>query len=420
MKRVLLLLAIAAMARAEMPASWTRAAEPARIVGNIYYVGTEELGSYLLVDDAGLVLLDVPLADGAPLVMQSIEKLGFDPKNIRVLLASHAHFDHIGGFAEMQKKTGAKVYLSARDAELAARGGKNDFAFGDRFAYPPVTADHIVKDGEVVRVGNIAMTAMLTPGHTQGCTTWRTSIVEDGKPLDVVFLCSVTAPGYQLVRNEKYPRIFDDYRASFAKLRALDPDVFLSNHAGFYDLMEKLAKKKEGGANPFIVRGELAKYLDNAWSELAAEEKKQRGVCGLLTRDDIRAVQGADFSSATESVRNGGNLTLEQCYYAMPVSSDSINVEVASEGPVRELWRQRMSANRRDREEEEREGKVEEKERVRGVGEEAWWVRGRAGALYVLSGERWVKISIGGSATEKEKITRAKRLAKLVLSRLSH
>ncbi|HEX7833435.1 MAG TPA: subclass B3 metallo-beta-lactamase [Thermoanaerobaculia bacterium] len=272
----LALLCLAASARAQMPASWTNAVEPVRVAGNIYYVGTEDLGAYLIADEAGLVLLDVPLQNNVKLVLSNIEKLGFDPKTIRILINSHAHVDHIGGFAAVKEKTGAKIVISAADAELAARGGQDDFAFGDRFSYPPVKADRILKDGEVVRLGKIAMTAMITPGHTRGCTTWRTTVIENNKPRDVVFLCSVTAPGYTLVNNAKYPQIFDDYRNSIARLRKLDPDIFLGNHAGFFDLATKLAKVREGGANPFIVKGEFATYLERAWKELQEAEAKQR------------------------------------------------------------------------------------------------------------------------------------------------
>jgi metallo-beta-lactamase class B len=272
----LALLSLTACARAQMPPSWTNAVEPVRVAGNIYYVGTEELGAYLIAGEAGLVLLDVPHQKNAKLVLSNVEKLGFDPKKIRILLGTHAHLDHIGGFAEVKEKTGAKVMLSAPDADLAARGGKGDFAFGDTLAYPPVETDRILKDGEVVRLGKIAMTAMITPGHTRGCTTWRTTVVENERPLDVVFLCSVTAPGYTLVNNEKYPQIFDDYRYSMARLRKLDPDIFLGNHAGFFDLSTKLTKAREGGANPFIVKGEFAKYLEEAWTALESAEAKQR------------------------------------------------------------------------------------------------------------------------------------------------
>jgi metallo-beta-lactamase class B len=270
------LLCLALTAHAQTPPSWTKAVEPVRVVGEIYYVGTEDLGSYLIASKDGLILLDVPLEQNVALVLRNVETLGFDPKSIRVLLASHAHVDHIGGLASVKKKTGAKVYLSRADAELAARGGKDDPNFGDTFRFASIQADSILEDGEVVRVGDIAMTALLTPGHTRGCTTWRTTVHENGKPLDVVFLCSVTAPGYTLVKNEKYPEIFDDYRRSFAKLRALDPDVFLGNHGTFFNLTEKLAKKREGGANPFIMRGELKTHLEKAWKAIEAEAAKQR------------------------------------------------------------------------------------------------------------------------------------------------
>lgn len=267
---------LAASAGAQTPASWTRAVKPARVAGNLYYVGTEELGSYLLAGKEGLILLDVPLEENAELVLRNVQELGFDPAKIRVLLNSHAHADHAGGFAAARKKTGAKLYLSAPDAELAARGGKNDFAFGDRLAYTPVVADEIVEDGETVRVGELAMTAVLTPGHTQGCTTWRTTVEHQGKTLDVLFLCSLTAPGYKLVGNEKYPHIVDDYRVSFDKLRKFQPDVFLANHAGFFDLTKKLEKLRKGDVNAFIDRRELPRFLARAWKSLDAEIAKQR------------------------------------------------------------------------------------------------------------------------------------------------
>lgn len=274
--RLIALCILAASAVAQTPASWTRSVKPVRIAGNLYYVGTEELGSYLLAGKEGLILLDVPLEENAELVLRNVQELGFDPAKIRVLLNSHAHLDHAGGFAAVRKKTGAKLYLSAPDAELAARGGKNDFAFGDRLEYTPAVADEIVEDGETVRVGKIAMTAVLTPGHTQGCTTWRTTVEHQGKPLHVLFLCSLTAPGYKLVGNEKYPHIVDDYRRSVDKLRPLRPDVFLANHASFFDLSKKLEKLRKGDANAFIDRQELPRFLDRAWKSLEAEIAKQR------------------------------------------------------------------------------------------------------------------------------------------------
>lgn len=261
---------------AENPPSWTRPVKPLHIVGNIYYVGSEELGAYVLAGKDGLILLDAPLEENAELVLRNVRELGFDPATIRVLLNSHAHFDHAGGLATVRKKTGAKLYMSAPDAELAARGGKGDFAFGDRYAYPPVVPDAIVGDGETVRLGDLAMTAVLTPGHTRGCTTWRTTTLHEGKPLDVLFLCSVTAPGYTLVGNEKYPEIVDDYRRSFDTLQPLRPDVFLANHASFFGLAAKAAKAKSGGGNPFVDREEFPRFLDRSRKALDAQIAAQR------------------------------------------------------------------------------------------------------------------------------------------------
>lgn len=279
MKKAVLSLATLALAalplRAEFPASWTRAIEPARIAGNIYYVGTEDLGAYLIAGDEGLILLDAPMEENTPLVLENIRKLGFDPAHVRILLNSHAHFDHSGGLADMKRITGATLYLSAPDAELAKRGGKGDFAFGDSVPYPPVEADAIVEDGETIRLGNLAMTARITPGHTKGCTTWTTRVAEEGTMLDVVFLCSVTAPGYKLVKNETYPEIMEDYRRSFALLGNLSADVFLANHGSFFGLTDKLAKQREGTSNPFIDDTAMPEYLDRAWKALQKQRETQ-------------------------------------------------------------------------------------------------------------------------------------------------
>ncbi len=136
--------------------------------------------------------------------------------------------------------------------------------------------DRIVRNEDTIRLGSSELHALLTPGHTRGCTTWRMTVLEKKEPLDVVFLCSVTAPGYQLVDNAEYPHIFKDYQETFAKLRGLDPDVFLANHAGFYDLTGKRARLNDGGANPFVMRGELARHLDKMWDGLVKQEQEQQ------------------------------------------------------------------------------------------------------------------------------------------------
>src|SRR3954462_13073861 len=152
------------------------AVEPFRIIGNIYYVGASEVTSYLITSPEGDILLDGGFPETAPLIERNIQKLGFKLTDVKALISTHAHYDHAGGLAELKRAAGAKFYASAADTPLLAAGGKGDFAFGDRFAFPPVKADRTVEDNQVVRVGSAAMHAHLTPGHTKGCTTWTAHV----------------------------------------------------------------------------------------------------------------------------------------------------------------------------------------------------------------------------------------------------
>jgi metallo-beta-lactamase class B len=261
----------------DIPASWTTPIEPFNVVGNIYYVGTAELSSWLIVTDEGYILLDAPLDENVPLLLANIESLGFDPKKIAILLNSHAHTDHAGGFAAIKAKTGARLCMSRADAELAARGGKGDFAFGDGATYPPVTTDKFVADGDTVTLGGTTLTAMITPGHTKGNTTWTTRVRDGDRELLVVFAPSLSAPGYRLVDNRAYRNIVEDYRATFERLAKLKPDVFLGTHGSFFDLETTAAARRRGkGANPFIAParyGEFVSYWKDSFEkELASQE----------------------------------------------------------------------------------------------------------------------------------------------------
>src|SRR3954464_4829245 len=152
--------------------SWNQPVEPFRIIGNIYYVGANEVTSYLITSPEGHILLDGGFPETAPIIERNIQKLGFKLTDVKALISTHAHYDHAGGLAELKRATGAKFYASAADQPLLAAGGKGDFAFGGRFLFPAVIADDTVKDGQVLRAGSAAMQAHLTPGHTKGCTTW--------------------------------------------------------------------------------------------------------------------------------------------------------------------------------------------------------------------------------------------------------
>jgi metallo-beta-lactamase class B len=241
--------------------NWSVAFEPRRIIGNIYYVGSNLISSFLIVTPKGHILLDTGHVQMLPQVKANIEKLGFKPKDVKFLLNSHAHFDHCGGFAEFKRQTGATVIASRLDGELMTRGGGGDFYWGDDLAYQPVTPDRFVADGDRVELGGVSLTAHLTPGHTKGCTSWSMRVNEDGKDYEVLFLCGLTVSPYKLTNNDIYPNIVQDVRNTLQKLRGMRADVLLASHGFYFDLQGKAARQKEGAANPFVDPGELGRHL---------------------------------------------------------------------------------------------------------------------------------------------------------------
>ncbi len=253
--------ALAASSAGAAEPSWTRPVEPFRIVANVYYVGSEGLSAYLIVSPKGDVLLDGTLAENAPLIERNIEKLGFKPTDVKVLVASHAHNDHVGGLARLKQDTGASFWASAGDRWALEHGrhrGDTNYGVG---TFPPVKVDHVLSDGETVRLGDIALTAILTPGHTPGCTTWSLPVREGGRALSVVFPCSTSVAGNILVGNRAYPGIVADYRASFARLKTLKADVVLPNHPDMADVLGREARRRGGDAKAFIDPGQLPKMV---------------------------------------------------------------------------------------------------------------------------------------------------------------
>lgn len=247
--------------------------EPYRIAGNLYYVGASDVTSFLIATPEGLILLDGGFAETAPQIEANVAKLGFKLTDVKYLLLTHAHMDHAGGLAALKKATGAPLYAGAGDVDLLARGGKGDFAFGDRFLFPPVTVDHPVHDGDKVTLGGTTVVAHATPGHTRGCTSWSTQVDEGGKRYDVVVVGSNTVnPGVRLAGKPSYPGIAEDYAKSFALLKRLPCDIFLGSHASFFDGAKKAERwKKKEGANPFVDPQGYRDYL--AWTEKAYRER---------------------------------------------------------------------------------------------------------------------------------------------------
>jgi len=193
------------------------------------------------------------------------------------LLASHAHYDHAGGVALMKAKSKARFLTNPRDVELFARGGKGDFAFGDQYAFPPVKADGVFRDGDQIRLGDLVLTAHFTPGHTKGCTSYTAKVRVGDRAYDVVFACSMTAPGYQLIGNRQYPEIVGDFESSFTTLRALPCDIFLGGHSWDFGLEAKRKALLAGASgNPFIDPEGYKAWLEKSEAALRKQLEAQR------------------------------------------------------------------------------------------------------------------------------------------------
>ena len=279
MKRILFLLVamvgIAQPAIAEVPADWTKPVAPFHIIGNIYYVGTADLAAYLIHTKDGDILIDGTLEQNVPLIERNIAALGFRVSDIKILLNSHAHYDHAAGLAALKHDSGATLYASAADAPILERGS---ISFGPTASdhFPPVKVDRIARDGETIELGGTKLTAHLTPGHTPGCTSWTMPVSEDGAAHTAIFYCSTTVAGNPLVNNKAYPQIASDYEASFAKLKTMKADVFLAAHAQFYHPQQKLALRKKGAPNPFVDPGELQRFVAASQRDFEAELAKQK------------------------------------------------------------------------------------------------------------------------------------------------
>jgi metallo-beta-lactamase class B len=258
--------------------SWNQPFGPFRIVGNIYYVGASDIASYLITSPQGHILLDGGFVETAPMIRENIRKLGFKIEDVKVLLNSHAHFDHAAGLAQLKQWTGAKFVASREDGAQIARGGHDDPMWGNKMTFPPTQPDQTINDGERVTVGDSVMTAHLTPGHTKGCTTWTADAEENGQRYHVVFLCSTSAPGYKLVHNTKYPNIVEDYRKTFLYLKALPCDVFLAAHASMFHMAEKRAAQTgDPGRNPFVDQQEFRHFIEASERDFEAHLKEQQG-----------------------------------------------------------------------------------------------------------------------------------------------
>lgn len=247
--------------------SWSAPAKPYRIAANIYAVGTEGIGVYLITTPKGHILIDGATERGAQVVEDNVRSLGFKVGDIKILLETHAHFDHVAGLAKIKKDSKARFYAMRPDA-WSLQNGKHD---GDTdyggASYPPVRVDHVIADGGTVSLGGTTLRALATPGHTKGCTSWTMTVrdpkIKSGKPLSVLFFGSATVAGNTLVGNKKYPGIARDYRRTFARFKLVHPDIFLANHPSFADMDEKKARLEKGDLAAFVDRKSFQPFIED-------------------------------------------------------------------------------------------------------------------------------------------------------------
>lgn len=256
--------------------SWNAPHAPFRIHGNTWYVGTQGLSALLVTSDRGHVLIDGGLPQSAPRIAASIAALGFRLGDVKLILNSHAHFDHAGGIAELARLSGATVAASPYSAGQLRNGNPDDAQFGRSAPYPALATVREIADGEVLRVGDLAMTAHFTPGHTTGGTSWTWRSCEGARCLNMVYADSLTAPGFRLLGNPRQPEAVAQFRGSFARVAALPCDILVSPHPDFSDLFEHLAAREAGQAEAFIDAGACRRYAAAARARFEAQLAREQ------------------------------------------------------------------------------------------------------------------------------------------------
>ncbi|MGD0628826.1 MAG: subclass B3 metallo-beta-lactamase [Terracidiphilus sp.] len=258
--------------------AWTRSIPPFRIAGNLYYVGSEDLSAYLFVTPKGNILINSTLAGNVPLIRRNVQALGFRFSDTKILLISHAHYDHCGGSALIKQLTGAKYFVMDGDVPVVESGGRADFQYGrdPTMYFAPAKVDRVLHDGDTVKLGETVLTAHLTAGHTRGTTTWTSDEMDEGKLLHVVIVGGPNLnPRTKLVGNRAHPQIASDFEHGFVVLKSLPCDVFLGAHGSYFDLMEKLARVKNGEHGVFIDPDGYKAYIADREQAFEAELKRQ-------------------------------------------------------------------------------------------------------------------------------------------------
>lgn len=274
-----MLLAMPSLAITQSPEQrpvWNKPIAPFRIVGNVHYVGSEELAAYLITGPRGHVLIDGAMPESADQIAANIRRLGFRLRDVKRLLVNHAHMDHAGGLARLKALTGARLLASVADRPELESGRISYRDADESWSFPAVKVDGTLRDGQQIRVGSTMLTTHLIPGHTKGCTSWSLRVVERGRPLDVILACSLTVAGQPLVDDRRYPDAAADFTSTFAKLRQHRADVFLNYHASGFDLPAKRTRLAAGDPMAFVDPGELPRRVAAAEAGFGEELARQR------------------------------------------------------------------------------------------------------------------------------------------------
>ena len=277
------LLTLAGTAQAQTPkdllaallVKWNTPTEPFRMIGNVYYVGTDGLASYLITSPQGHILVDTVMPEATSQIKANIEKLGFKVADIKYLLNTHAHIDHTGGLAEMKQASGAQLVAGEADKPLLEGGYYPGAREETALNFPPVKVDRTVREGDTVTIADVTLTARETPGHSPGCTSWEFSVKDGDATRSALIFCSGTVALNRLVTNPTYPGIVTDYKKTFARAQDMKPNVLLAPHPEMYKMAEKRTKLAEGGPNPFVNPGEFNAYaatLEKAFEDALAKQ----------------------------------------------------------------------------------------------------------------------------------------------------
>ena len=263
--------------------NWTKPFPPFKIAGNLYYVGSKDLASYLVTTPQGNILINSSLEDSVPLIGASLEKLGYHWSDVKILLISHAHWDHCAGSAAIKKLSGAQYMVMEQDVKAVENGGSWHTRLGHNEIpqYPPVKVDRVLQDGDQVTLGGSVLTAHLTPGHTPGCTTWTMDVREGDRDLHAVIIGSPNVnEGYVLVNNKDYPGIATDYQTTFRVLKALPVDLFLGAHGAYFDMTSKYERMQKGEKDVFVDPVGYQRYVADREQAFVTEWEKQKAAAG--------------------------------------------------------------------------------------------------------------------------------------------